>query len=363
LGAEDVRRGKWIERKLRDAGADDLYFMLPGQVQRWSFGELDNVAREMGVELLPEDATLGVEKPQKALSLGEFLDATYSPREWVLEPIMPRGGLVMLYAWRGVGKTSFVLGMALAVASGTAFLRWRAPKALTVLYVDGELQAEELQQRLTVYGGAEWEAAKTNLRIENCEQRSGVMPYIDTPEGQQAIEYQLEGISLLVLDSLSTLCRNGDGIKAWESVQPWLLDLKRRGKSVLIIHHAGKRGDQRGPSKREDILDTVIKLTHPDDYTPSQGARFEVHFTKNRGFFGESAEPFGASLTTPDGKAVWSISEIDDRNQRARELFNAGKSVTQVAKKLNIGRSTAGRIRQRLKEDGLLDMENDGEND
>jgi len=37
-------------------------------------------------------------------------------------------------------------------------------------------------------------------------------------------------------------------------VQGWLLVLRRRGISVMVIHHAGKSGLQRGTSRREDVL-------------------------------------------------------------------------------------------------------------
>jgi len=34
-------------------------------------------------------------------------------------------------------------------------------------------------------------------------------------------------------------------------------------------------GQQRGTSKGEDVMDSVIALKRPDDYTAKQGARFE----------------------------------------------------------------------------------------
>ena len=61
-------------------------------------------------------------------------------------------------------------------------------------------------------------------------------------------------------------------------MQNWLLKLRRQGIAVLLIHHAGTNGRQRRTSRREDALDTVIALRRPDDYSPEQGARFEVHF-------------------------------------------------------------------------------------
>ena len=73
-------------------------------------------------------------------------------------------------------------------------------------------------------------------------------------------------------------------------------------KSVLVIHHGGKSGQQRGTSRKEDVLDTVIALRKPPDYQADQGARFEIHFEKSRGFFGPEAEPFEVRLVGDRGR-------------------------------------------------------------
>ena len=70
----------------------------------------------------------------------------------------------------------------------------------------------------------------------------------------------------------------------------------RRTVAVLLVHHAGVNGRQRGTSRREDALDTVIALRRPADYSPEQGARFEVHIEKARTFAGEGALPFEAAV-------------------------------------------------------------------
>src|ERR1044071_1985987 len=63
-----------------------------------------------------------------ALNLVEFLSRDIPPREMLLDPFLPTQGLMMLYSWRGVGKTHTGIGIAYAAASGGAFLRWQAPK-------------------------------------------------------------------------------------------------------------------------------------------------------------------------------------------------------------------------------------------
>jgi len=51
----------------------------------------------------------------------------------------------------------------------------------------------------------------------------------------------LDGVELLILDNLSSLTvglRENDS-DGWSPIQEWLLRLRRRGISVLIVHHAG----------------------------------------------------------------------------------------------------------------------------
>jgi putative DNA primase/helicase len=116
--------------------------------------------------------------------------------------------------------------------------------------------------------------------------------------------------------------------------------------SVLFDHHAGKAGTQRGTSRREDILDTVLALRHPDDYNPADGARFEVHFEKARNIHGNDVEPFEVRMETRDGAAIWLMNNIENLTQvKASKLFSEGLSVRDVAKELNISKSKAARFK------------------
>jgi len=177
------------------------------------------------------------------------------------------------------------------------------------------------------------------------------MPDLATPEGQRLLEPHLADVDLVVLDNLSALCRCGsenDG-EDWAPVQEWILGLRRRGKSVLLIHHAGKNKSQRGTSRREDLLDTVITLKHPPDYSPSEGLRCEVHFEKTRSMLSQAAKPFEVKLETgADGTALWVCRNLENiKAQQAAELFSGKMSVRDVAEELGISKSTAQRYRDR----------------
>jgi len=288
-----------------------------------------------------------------AVSAEELLTRQIKPREMLLEPILPEQGLAMLYAYRGIGKTFLALGMAAAVASGTRFLRWNAPRPRRVLYVDGELPAWTMQERLAMVlaGIEEGEPAPRSLNIMTPDLQGRPMPDLATHEGQRLLEPHLVGIDLLVLDNLSALCRDGNENEGegWLPVQEWALRLRKEGKSVLFIHHAGKNKSQRGTSRREDLLDTVVTLKHPSDYSPNEGLRCEIHFEKTRAMLGDAAKPFEVRMDRgPDGRATWTCRELEDtKAERAAELFAAGLSVRDVAEELGISRSQAGRLRQR----------------
>ena len=235
----------------------------------------------------------------KSIGFDDFLAINMPPREMLLNPILPERSLAMLYAPRGVGKTLLSLSIGLAVASGSPLLRWHAPRQRRVLYVDGEMPLVSLQERLRLisygFGAAIPNDGFRVLAADNTE--NGLS--IGSEMGQRAIDPLLTGVDLVILDNLSTLCTNGSesASDAWVPIQNWLPKLRRQGVAVLLVHHAGTNGRQRGTSRREDALDTVIALRRPKDYSPEQGARFEVHFEKLRNRVdGDAAVPFEAKL-------------------------------------------------------------------
>src|SRR5262249_12527012 len=155
------------------------------------------------------------------------------------------------------------------------------PQPRRVLYVDGEMPASVLQERIAAMIDSYDFAPPDDgyFRLLSADLQREGLPDLAMRDGQQLVEELLADAELLVVDNLSTLFRRGveNEAESWAPVQEWLLSLRRADKTVMFVHHAGKGGQQRGTSKREDVLDTVIALRRPQDYNPSQGARFEVH--------------------------------------------------------------------------------------
>ncbi|MBA3816177.1 MAG: AAA family ATPase [Parachlamydiaceae bacterium] len=253
-----------------------------------------------------------------ALDIAELLSRDFPPRKLILDPWLSERGLAMIYAPRGIGKTFLSLSIAYAIACGESILRWKADEARKVLHIDGEMPAVAMQERLKAISKsfAKKPPDPFYLRIVSHEFQLEGIHDIGSQQGQRDINDFMGEADLVILDNLSTLVRSGNENEAdsWVQIQEWILQLRKLDKAVLLIHHAGKNGAQRGTSKREDILDAVLALKKPKNCSSNDGARFEVHFEKSRGFCREAADPFEACLiTNSKGSLDGNYKKIDGR--------------------------------------------------
>ncbi|MGH8533176.1 MAG: hypothetical protein ACREV1_10765 [Gammaproteobacteria bacterium] len=164
---------------------------------------------------------------------------------------------------------------------------------------------------------------------------------------------------LVILDNLSCLVRRGgreNEAESWLSVAEWALSLRARGVSVLFIHHSGKDGNQRGTSKREDQLDTVIALRRPPGYTPRDGAVFEVHYEKCRELRGKEVLPIEAKLIEDaQGKQIWTTRPVEESiYDRVTGLAQEGVPQSDISEELGVPHYKVSRLIKRAKQDGKV---------
>ena len=121
--------------------------------------------------------------------------------------------------------------------------------------------------------------------------------------------------------------------------------MRSLGKSIVFIHHAGKNGKQRGTSRREDVLDTVIALQEAESADLNQGAAFKVTFEKTRGFYGESTNDFFAQLcVNPNGKQEWVKGQLEvSKRAKVEELCKKGLSQKDVVIETGFDKSLVSR--------------------
>ena len=287
------------------------------------------------------------------LDLKNFMQLDLPNPEMLLDPIIQTKSLTMLHAYRGVGKSFFAISMAYAIATGSKFLRWQAPKPAKVLYIDGEMQANLLQERFSkiIKNFNIKSDLLKNLYILSADLQGALSLNIGYSLIQDSIEdiINKENIKFVIFDNLSSLTTVDElDANEWITIQEWLLYLRRQGVAVLLVHHSGKNGGQRGISKREDILDTVIKLEVPSKKNKEKeveenelfGGRCRLKFEKNRNLSSKDISNFNIDLVdTPDGGIAWV-----DTYSIVKTLHEQGASYREIANTTGISKSTIGNI-------------------
>lgn len=368
-GDEDTHLAKNEGRSKATEAAKEISaaVVLPS-FQDGTGGDFNDLFQKEGAEAvrkqieagLAQDDSQPTPKASKlvCVTIADLLSRELPPIDPLLTPWLGKQSLNMVYAWRGVGKTHFALNLAYAVASGGEFLGWQAPEPNGVLYLDGEMPGGAMQSRLaSIIASHPSECDPAKFRIVTPDLQSSFMPDLATTEGQEAIEEQITtDTALIIVDNLSSLVRRGgreNDAESWLNVGEWAMYQRSRGRSVLFIHHSGKDGRQRGTSKREDILDSVVRLSRPSDYENTQGARFVIEFEKDR--HNTAGQPFEAQLQGDEhGQQVWTTKLLEtSRMDQIIDLAELGMSVTDIAVEIGVNKSNVSRTLQKAEEKGL----------
>ena len=127
---------------------------------------------------------------------------------------------------------------------------------------------------------------------------------------------------------------------------------RRRAFASVLAHHAGKQGQQRGTSGREDSLDTVIHLARPAGYDPREGCRFELSFSKCRSVKGEAVRPLDVRLV--EGQWQWMALELSKLDQARRLLTDGITGPSDLSEELGITRGYASKLLTRVTERSLV---------
>ena len=129
-----------------------------------------------------------------------------------------------------------------------------------------------------------------------------------------------------------------------------MIRLRHRGLATVLVHHAGKGGQQRGTSGREDALDSVIKLDYPPDHDPQEGCHFELEFSKSRSVNGEAVAPLDVKLETREGRLVWTVKPLEKtKEEQVQALLEEGVTKnSEIAEALGITRFYVWKLRRKL---------------
>ena len=186
--------------------------------------------------------------------------------DWLCEPLLPRGRQIAVYSPAKTGKSLLALDIAVRLATGQAALDQPAGPPINVIYLDCEMTADDLRERLEDMGyGPETDLSHLHYYL------LPNLPPLDSKAGGDAVVAlaEIHNADLVIVDTMSRVIagkeNDSDSIRAFYMTTA--LPLKAAGRTILRLDHAGKDLDrgQRGTSAKVDDVDLVWELTIRDE--------------------------------------------------------------------------------------------------
>lgn len=295
---------------------------------------------------------------------------------WLIKGVLPEGGLAMMYAEPGAGKTFAAISMAAHVASGQPWHGCKTRGGL-VVYVAAESPGS-MRLRLDAYRIRRPEFEQ----LDTLKFHEAAVPLLNQAaviEFTEKVIAESASAKLIIIDTLSRSIA-GANENASEvmtaAVQAGDLIKDRTGAAVLLIHHCGKDATLggRGHSSLKGGVDTEFELTNRADSRV-------IKVTKSRD--GESGREFGFNLeivqigVDEDGDPITSCfaascvpppppKKMPSGQQNAKLLMElerlavgnagiwTGPEIRKIAVGLGIHRNTAASAVTNLQKSGFL---------
>lgn len=294
----------------------------------------------------------------------EWKQRHFEERKFFLYPILPEASITLVAGEDGSGKTMFCMGMMDALTKGHGFGPWpnQVGDHLKCLYVDGEMHPYDLKPRL--------EQMDTNenfnvYSMADTFKTNNIRGYLTDEDFRNSLTYELlvNQFNFVVIDNLASLAPGIDENtkKAYDPINQWLLELRHRGITIIVVHHLGKSGEQRGTSSREDAVDSILYIKKPKRHNASDGARFSLHFDKFRGRVVDENRDLLKDRVLwykQNGEGQWEWNDHDTLIENSRELLKdlveSGETLSKLAEKHHMSQPTVSRRKQKFLEMGYI---------
>ena len=292
-------------------------------------------------------------------------------REDIITDLLHTQALGMVFAHRGIGKTRAVADMADAIARGRRFLAWDVEKPRRVLFMDGELPAVDLQAIFGQVCGPKPSPLLDVISSEDFYATEHAPLTLNNIVHQQRLLGLLKELEradrrpeVIFFDNLSSMTYGTDenDNSDQDSILRFMLELRHLGYTVILVHHTGKGGDQRGASRREDFLDVSIKLADPPEPSTAGNAKFVLEFAKIRRKMPEPSTLECELVDDGTGRLVWMWNTLEQKIESWVEtlrLVQTMKPRTQeeMVTVLNIGKGAVSKHLKKARDRKMLETE------
>ncbi len=198
-------------------------------------------------------------------SLGEILSTSYPETDWLVEGLIPNGGITCITGKPGVGKSFLTLYLAQMIASGQPFLDRFSTEPKSVCILTKEDPRRLIQKRLKLLQFDE------NLPVSFSDDMNA---FCNNDEHLQMIEDLLDRTEseVLIIDSFIRVVGGDENLsKDVTKVHEVLKKLTQQGITIIFTHHqgkedAGKAGidKPRGSSDIGAMVDSLLNFSKRD---------------------------------------------------------------------------------------------------
>ncbi|MEC4681516.1 MAG: AAA family ATPase, partial [Nitrospirota bacterium] len=210
----------------------------------------ENLLTEVKKATLYESATSLLERLETWNQIG----AMDIKVEWLVDRLIPKGAITVLFGQGGVGKTWLMMDAALNIGNGSPFLNLKTLKT-PVVFVDFENPLVTLNTRIKKLGEAEnvffWRSGNSECRA----------PKLDS-EGWDQYKL-LPKDCLLIFDTLRA-SQSGDenASDRMAVIMNQLKELRDLGMTIVVLHHTSKNQNKlaKGSTAIVDLCDHVLGL-------------------------------------------------------------------------------------------------------
>lgn len=275
------------------------------------------------------------------LDWAEFWQQDHAAEAWALEPLIPKGRAVAVYAPAKAGKSLTLLSAIVPATLGATVWGLTPAPRIRVLYLDYEMTAGDLRERLEMLG-YEPDTDLSHLHYALIPS----LPPLDTAEGGRMLLLlaQRHAVDVVIVDTFGRAAQGdeNDADTARAFYRHCGSVLKAHGIAVARTDHAGKDLDkgQRGSSAKNDDVDVVWRLerlqggikitrTHSRVIWVPESVVLDVHEDDDgvwhfRRQAGSSGWPAGTKEAAADLDAIGAPVDISAR-QASRMLSDANR--------------------------------------
>ena len=262
--------------------------------------------------------------------------------------VIRSGSISEIFAYRGLGKSAFAVSLAGLLLNGGRLLDFESEGGYRVLLVDGELPESDIQSRVNEFAKP-GDRGELMLRYVGMGE-DGIIP----AKLNTAAEFAsfIEEVNYLKPDVIIFDTRTAvfgydtNNSEQTQDVNDFLTTLRTAGYAVIITHHAGKNGTQRGRTDNDDQLDLIMKLDKRSGWKPGMGLEFSLEFEKVR--HSDHLEGFSAKYAM----GTW-VKDTHNVKDDVLTMLMEGKGRMTISEALGISEAKVRKLKIVLEEEGF----------